>query len=73
MNKLKAGDLVRARMSSIYPDSPVWWVDAAQNKTPMLVMEVVNPEHYATTHVRLLFPDGEEGYAYVQDLTKRLW
>ena len=65
---MKPGDLVRIRKSAITAWSTLWFVDLAENKSPLLVMELVNRRHW-----KVMKPDGNTFFIEEQDLTKRIW
>jgi hypothetical protein len=65
---MKPGDLVRIRKSAITAWSTLWFVDLAENKSPLLVMELVNRRHW-----KVMKPDGNTFFIEEQDLTKRMW
>ena len=65
---MKPGDLVRIRKSAITAWSTLWFVDIAENKSPLLVMELVNRRHW-----KVMKPDGNTFFIEEQDLTKRMW
>ena len=65
---MKPGDLVRIRKSAITAWSTLWFVDLAENKSPLLVMELVNRRHW-----KVMKPDGDTFFVEEQDLTKRMW
>ena len=69
----KLGDLVRVRKTAITNWSTKWFIDFAESKTPMLVVEVLDPEHPDCSYLKLLRPNGSTCFAFPQDLTKRLW
>ena len=65
---MKPGDLVRIRKSAITAWSTLWFVDLAENKSPLLVMELVNRRHW-----KVMKPDGNTFFIEEQDLTTRMW
>ncbi len=50
---MKPGDLVRIRKSAITAWSTLWFIDLAENKAPLLLMELVNRRHW-----KVMKPDG---------------
>ena len=65
---MKPGDLVRIKKSAITAWSTLWFVDLAENKSPLLVMELVNRRHW-----KVMKPDGTTFFVEEQNLTKRMW
>ena len=65
---MKPGDLVRVRKSAINAWSTLWFIDLAENKAPLLLMELVNRRHW-----KVMMPDGNTFFVEEQDLTKRMW
>ena len=65
---MKPGDLVRVRKSAINAWSTLWFIDLAENKSPLLLMELVNRRHW-----KVMKPDGNTFFVEEQDLTKRMW
>lgn len=65
---MKPGDLVRIRKSAINVWSTLWFIDLAENKAPLLLMELVNRRHW-----KVMKPDGNTFFVEEQDLTKRMW
>ena len=65
---MKPGDLVRVRKSAINAWSTLWFIDLAENKAPLLLMELVNRRHW-----KVMKPDGDTFFVEEQDLTKRMW
>ena len=65
---MKPGDLVRGRKSAINAWSTLWFIDLAENKAPLLLMELVNRRHW-----KVMKPDGNTFFVEEQDLTKRMW
>jgi len=65
---MKVGDLVRIRKSAIDNYTTIWFVELAENKTPLLLVEKVNG-----THWRVLRPNGTSVFLGEDKLTKRMW
>ena len=65
---MKPGDLVRIRKSAIDAYSTLWFIDLAERKAPLLVMELVNRRHW-----KVMKPDGNTFFVEEESLTKRLW
>ena len=65
---MKVGDLVRVRKSAIDSWATIWFVELAENKTPLLLVEKLNRSHW-----RLLRPNGTSFFLGEEKLTKRMW
>ena len=65
---MKPGDLVRIRKSAITAWSTLWFIDLADRKAPLLLMEQLNRRHW-----KVMKPDGNTFYVEEQNLTKRMW
>jgi hypothetical protein len=65
---MKVGDLVRIRKSAIDSWATIWFVELAENKTPLLLIEKLNRSHW-----RLLRPNGTSFFLGEENLTKRMW
>ena len=65
---MKPGDLVRIRKSAINVWSTLWFIDLAENKAPLLLMELVNRRHW-----KVMKPDGTTFFVEEENLTKRMW
>ena len=65
---MKPGDLVRIKKSAITAWSTLWFVDLAENKSPLLVMELVSRRHW-----KVMKPDGNTFFVEEESLTKRMW
>jgi hypothetical protein len=65
---VKVGDLVRVRKSAIDNYATIWFVELAENKTPLLLVEKINRSHW-----RVLRPAGTSFFVGEDRLTKRMW
>jgi len=65
---VKPGDLVRVRKSAITPYSTLWFIDLAERKAPLLVMEKLNKSHW-----KVMKPNGTTFFAEERNLTTRMW
>tara|TARA_R100000951_G_C2630255_1_gene177417 strand:+ start:832 stop:1029 length:198 start_codon:yes stop_codon:yes gene_type:complete len=65
---MKPGDLVRIRKSAITAYSTLWFVDLAERKAPLLVMEELNKRHW-----KVMRPNGTTFFVEEKNLTKRMW
>ena len=65
---MKVGDLVRIRKSAIDSWATIWFVELAENRTPLLLVEKLNGIHW-----RLLRPNGTSFFIGEDKLTKRMW
>jgi hypothetical protein len=65
---MKPGDLVRIRKSAITAWSTLWFIDLAERKAPLLVMEELNKSHW-----KVMRPNGTTFFVEEQNLTKRMW
>ena len=50
---MKPGDLVRIRKTAITAYSTLWFIDLAEAKAPLLLMEQLNRRHW-----KVMKPDG---------------
>jgi len=62
------GDIVRIRKTAIDYYSTNWFIWFAENKTPLVLIEKLNKQHW-----RVLKPDGTDCFISESKLTKRLW
>jgi hypothetical protein len=65
---VKVGDLVRVRKSAINNYTTIWFVELAENKTPLLLIEKLNRMYW-----RVLKPNGTSAFLSEDKLTKRMW
>ena len=65
---MKPGDLVRIRKSAIDAYSTLWFIDLAERKAPLLLMELVNRRHW-----KVMKPDGNTFFVEEESLKKRMW
>jgi len=65
---MKVGDLVRIRKSAIDSWATIWFVELAENKTPLLLIEKLNRMYW-----RVLKPNGTSFFIGEDKLTKRMW
>ncbi len=65
---MKPGDLVRIRKSAIDAYCTLWFIDLAERKAPLLLMEKLNKQHW-----RVMRPDGTDCFLSENTLTKRMW
>ena len=65
---MKPGDLVRIRKTAINEYSIDWFIYLAEKKTPLLLMEKINEQHW-----KVMRPDGSTCFLSERKLTKRLW
>jgi len=65
---LKPGDLVRIRKAAIDEYSIDWFIYLAEKKTPLLLMEKINEQHW-----KVMRPDGSTCFLSERKITKRLW
>ena len=65
---MKPGDLVRIRKSAIDAYSTLWFIDLAESKAPLLLMEQLNRRHW-----KVMKPDGSTFFVEEENLTKRMW
>tara|TARA_R110000751_G_scaffold229058_1_gene330583 strand:+ start:153 stop:359 length:207 start_codon:yes stop_codon:yes gene_type:complete len=68
---MKSGDLVRIRKSAIESFSTLWFIELADNKTPLLLVEKINGPVYPMWSVYK--PDGSTFFIQEEKLTKRMW
>jgi len=65
---VKPGDLVRIRKTAINEYSIDWFIYLAEKKTPLLLMEKINEQHW-----KVMRPDGSTCFLSERKITKRLW
>ena len=65
---MKPGDLVRIRKTAINEYSIDWFIYLAEKKTPLLLMEKINEQHW-----KVMRPDGSTCFLSERKITKRLW
>ena len=65
---MKPGDLVRIRKSAIDAYSTLWFINLAERKAPLLLMEKLNKQHW-----RVMIPDGTDCFLSENKLTTRMW
>tara|TARA_R100000388_G_scaffold44640_2_gene34041 strand:+ start:740 stop:937 length:198 start_codon:yes stop_codon:yes gene_type:complete len=65
---MKPGDLVRIRKTAIDEYSIDWFIYLAEKKTPLLLMEKINEQHW-----KVMRPDGSTCFLSERKITKRLW
>ena len=65
---MNPGDLVRIRKTAIDEYSIDWFIYLAEKKTPLLLMEKINEQHW-----KVMRPDGSTCFLSERKLTKRLW
>tara|TARA_R100001460_G_scaffold33944_2_gene66196 strand:+ start:303 stop:500 length:198 start_codon:yes stop_codon:yes gene_type:complete len=65
---VKPGDLVRIRKSAIDAYSTLWFIDLAEAKAPLLLMEKLNKQHW-----KVMKPDGTDCFISEHKLTRRMW
>jgi len=65
---VKPGDLVRIRKTAIDEYSIDWFIYLAEKKTPLLLMEKINEQHW-----KVMRPDGSTCFLSERKITKRLW
>ena len=68
---MNIGDLVRIRKSAIESFSTLWFIELADNKTPLLLVEKINGPVYPMWSVYK--PDGSTFFIQEEKLTKRMW
>ena len=68
---MKIGDLVRIRKSAIESFSTLWFIELADNKTPLLLVEKINGPVYPMWSVYR--PNGSTCFIQEEKLTKRMW
>ena len=67
---MKCGDLVRIRKRAIDHLSTLWFIDLADNKTPLVLVEKFDSVHPGWFVLR---PDGSTFFILEENLTKRMW
>ena len=67
---MKCGDLVRIRKTAIDHLSTLWFIDLADNKTPLVLVEKFDSVHPGWFVLR---PDGSTFFILEENLTKRMW
>ena len=65
---MKPGDLVRIKKSAVDAYSTLWFVELAEQKTPLLITENLNKGY-----VKVLKPDGTDTFIAKVNLTTRLY
>jgi hypothetical protein len=65
---MKPGDLVRIRKTAIDAYSTLWFINLAERKAPLLLMEQLNRCHW-----KVMKPDGTTFFAEERNLTTRMW
>ena len=65
---MKPGDLVRIRKTAINSYSTLWFINLAERKAPLLLMEKLNKQHW-----RVMKPDGTDCFLSENKLTTRMW
>ena len=65
---MNPGDLVRIRKTAIDEYSIDWFIYLAEKKTPLLLMEKINEQHW-----KVMRPDGSTCFLSERKITKRLW
>ena len=65
---MNIGDLVRIRKTAIDHLSTLWFIELADNKTPLLLVGQINDSHW-----ECLKPDGSNCFLNESYLTKRMW
>jgi len=68
---MKVGDLVRIRKSAIDRLSTLWFIELADNRTPLLLVEKINGPVYPMWSVYR--PNGSTFFIQEEKLTKRMW
>ena len=68
---MNIGDLVRIRKSAVDHLSTLWFIELADNKTPLLLVEKINGPVYPMWSVYK--PDGSTFFIQEEKLTKRMW
>ena len=67
---MKCGDLVRIRKTAIDHLSTLWFIELADNKTPLVLIEKFESVHPGWF---VLKPDGSNFFILEENLTKRMW
>ena len=67
---MKIGDLVRIRKTAIDHLSTLWFIELADNKTPLVLVEKFDSVHPGWFVLR---PDGSTFFILEEKLTKRMW
>ena len=67
---MKAGDLVRIRKTAIDHLSTLWFIELADNKTPLVLIEKFESIHPGWFVLR---PDGSTFFILEENLTKRMY
>ena len=67
---MKCGDLVRIRKTAIDHLSTLWFIDLADNKTPLVLIEKLDSLHPGWF---VLKPDGSTFFTLEENLTKRMY
>tara|TARA_Y100000310_G_scaffold185986_1_gene186030 strand:- start:23 stop:226 length:204 start_codon:yes stop_codon:yes gene_type:complete len=67
---MKCGDLVRIRKTAIDHLSTLWFIDLADNKTPLVLVERLDSAHPGWFVLR---PDGSTFFILEENLTKRMY
>jgi|TARA_R110000824_G_scaffold362760_2_gene550737 hypothetical protein len=65
---MKPGDLVRIKKSAVDAYSTLWFIELAEQKTPLLITENLNKGY-----VKVLKPDGTDTFIAKVNLTTRLY
>ena len=65
---MKPGDLVRIKKSAVDAYSTLWFIELAEQKTPLLITENLNKGY-----VKVLKPDGTDTFIAKVSLTTRLY
>jgi hypothetical protein len=68
---MNIGDLVRIRKTAIDHLSTLWFIELADNKTPLLLVEKISGPVYPMWCVYK--PDGSTFFIQEEKLTKRMW
>jgi hypothetical protein len=66
---MNIGDLVRIRKTAIDHMSTLWFIDLADNKTPLVLVEKFDSVHPGWFVLR---PDGSTFFILEENLTKRM-
>ena len=67
---MKCGDLVRIRKTAIDHLSTLWFIELADNKTPLVLIEKFESVHPGWF---VLKPDGSTVHIHKSHLTKRMY
>ena len=67
---MKCGDLVRIRKTAIDHLSTLWFIELADNKTPLVLVERFDSVHPGWFVLR---PDGSTFFILEENLTKRMY